>query len=235
MFFAISDRLGPAHLADTNIELAVTYTVVRDSPEKLIERLDAHAAEHAKSPRDYFESVRALNAGEEQCGPVMRDPVAVAARFVYLNRCCYNGLYRVNKSGRFNAPWNKQDQFKFCAETIRAAAGALSNTKVTAQDFRKASPNSGDFVYCDPPYDKTYNQYSADRFDDDEQRALAKLVRTWAEAGVRVMVSNSDTAFVRGLYSMGFHIHEVAAPRPLNRDGEARGPVSDLVLTSYEI
>ncbi len=234
LFFSIANRLTKAHLSDLNTELAITYKVVKDSPVELIRLLRKHSKSHAVSPKEYFESVRALSARQKEYQKLFDDPLEVAARLIYLNKCCFNGIYRVNKTGRFNAPWNHNSYFNFCEDSIMAASHVLKTSKaeITSRDFSKTKPKSGDFVYCDPPYDGTYDQYTEDKFSAEIQKELAKVVQKWASEGVNVMVSNSDTDLIRRLYKK-FQVNSVAATRPVNADGTGRGPVDDLVITTY--
>ncbi len=227
VFFALDGRLERAQLSDINDELMLAYTVVRKHAETLITLLQGHARKHPHST--YYARVRKQHK--------LRDPVEVAARFIYLNRTCFNGLYRVNKKGRFNVPKGRYKNPKICdAETIRNASAVLQKAETRFCSFEKIEPAAGDFVYCDPPYDGAEVTYQEHWFKDVNQRALRDSVRRWAERGVRVMVSNADTPLIRQLYAGDpFTLHPVSAPRNINCDGAGRGPVDELIVTTYKL
>lgn len=212
----------------------VAYGVVKENPEGLIQQLDHHSKEHEQSPEQYFTSVRALRDTQERYKEIIGDSVQAAARLIYLNKTCFNGLYRVRKTdGRFNTPWGKRETFNFCAEGIQAASRALACAEVKFRDFAKAYPESNDFVFCDPPYDGTYNQYTKIGFGDKQQIELAQLVRKWASSGTKVMVTNSDTPQIRNLYK-DFQIEVAPTLRSVNCNGSCRGAVDDLLITTYK-
>ena len=154
VLFAIADRFEHANISDKNAELVTTYNVVRSDVELLIDALTIHEREHADY--DYFEHVR---------GSSPPDDIGVASRFIYLNRTCFNGLYRVNKSGRFNVPRGNYKNPRICnANNLRLASAALSNVSIKHGDFSIATPRRNDFVYCDPPYDGCFHRLSGGRF-----------------------------------------------------------------------
>jgi len=226
VFFALDSRINAARLSDINAELALTYHVVKEHPEALIERLAVHADRHAE--KDYYYEVRKMTDS--------RDSVEVAARFIYLNKTGYNGLYRVNKSGQFNVPKGRYTNPTICdADAIRNASTVLQKATVKFQDFERVEPGAGDFVYCDPPYDGTFAEYAAGRFDDDDQRRLRDAALKWHRLGATVMVSNADTPLIRNLYGAApFMLHEVSAPRNINCKSDERGAASELLITTYD-
>ena len=155
-------------------------------------------------------------------------------RFIYLNKTCFNGLYRVNRKGRFNVPIGRQSNPNVCdSANIKAASEVLKKAelRVWAFDADAVAPQAGDLVYCDPPYDGTFTGYTGNGFDADDQTRLRDCCRRWREAGAYVIVSNSDTELVRDLYS-DFVIHEVRAPRSINSAGDGRGKTTDLLMVS---
>ncbi len=225
VFFALDGLIEAAQLSDVNSELALTYHVVKNAPETLIELLQRHAARHDKA---YYLRVRQMTGRPSA--------VEVAARFIYLNKTCYNGLYRVNKKGRFNVPMGSYTNPTICDEdALLNASEVLQKASIRVRDFGKIGPSGGDFVYADPPYDGTFSGYDSNGFDEAAQRRLRDAALRWHNQGAAVMLSNADTALIRSLYGRPpFRLHEITAPRPINSDGNGRGAVDDLLITSYE-
>ena len=218
-----------ATISDLNAELINTYRVVRDDVDTLIQHLRFH-----RNDEDYYYEMRGANPDE-------LDPIARASRLIYLNRTCFNGLYRVNSKGGFNVPFGKHKNPTICNEIgLRAASEALKGVRVAHRPYKailnEAKP--GDFVYFDPPYHPlnataNFTSYTADSFSAQDQRDLATAFRALADRGCKVMLSNSDTEFIRELYA-DFHIDVVMAPRMVNRDAGKRGPVPEVVVRNYK-
>ena len=227
VFFALDSRINTARLSDINAELALAYQVIRNKPEELIEQLAAHAEKHP-SGSDYYYAVRKMTHSP--------DAVEVAARFIYLNKTCYNGLYRVNKNGHFNVPIGRYKSPLICdADGIRKANEVLQKASIKLQDFHRVEPGERDFIYCDPPYDATFDQYSSSGFGESEQRRLKDSLLKWHKVGALVMLSNADTPLIRSLYAgEPFRIHEVTAYRQINCKGDERGPTGELIITTYD-
>lgn len=227
VFFALDSRIGNARLSDVNAELVLAYQVIKKWPEELIEELGRHAEQHP-ADKDYYYEVRKMTHSQSS--------VEVAARFVYLNKTCYNGLYRVNKKGQFNVPKGRYANPTICdAEGIRKASEVLQTADIKLRDFARIEPSSGDFVYCDPPYDGTFAEYAAGGFDDTEQRRLRDACKRWHGLGAAVMVSNADTPLIRTLYGEPpFVMHEVSAPRNINCKAGERGDAGELLITTYQ-
>ncbi len=222
-------------LSDVNAELINAYVVVRDCVNDLIERLEEHARRHN---REHFAAVRGLD--REPGWPDAFDPVARAARLIYLNRTCYNGLWRVNRQGHFNVPMGRyRNPTILHAHLLRAASAALQGVEVRVCRFDEAvrEAGSGDFVYFDPPYvplnaTSNFTSYDANGFGVEEQQALAETFRALDARGCRVMLSNSDHPLVHALYA-GFSIERVQARRRINSRAERRGAISELVVRNY--
>ena len=225
LFFALDRRLDHARLSDINEELMLTYKVVLDHVEPLIAALRVHADQHER-PK-YYRHVRDQHT--------LQDPIEVAARLIYLNRTCFNGLYRVNKRGQFNVPQGRYKNPTICdAEALRNASVVLQKAQLRFGPFETSAPTVGDFVYCDPPYDGAGVAYAAHAFGDAEQRTLREMVQRWAKAGAHVMVSNADTPLIRQLYAGdAYTLHPVSAPRNISCDGSGRGKVGELLITTY--
>ena len=226
VFFAMPEPPGKVFLSDVNVELITAYQVLRDDVEGLITALQEHARSH-QEVQDYYYQVR-----DQEPKAVLQ----VAARFIYLNKTCYNGLYRVNESGKFNVPKGRYENPKICdVEGLRQASAVLALADIEVKKFEAIAPEAGDFVYCDPPYDGTFTSYAPGGFGDAEQKLLRDTVIRWRNNGVSVMISNSDTRLIRDLYAGSeFEIHKVVAPRNINSDGKGRGSVEELLVTAYD-
>lgn len=215
-------------LSDVNMELVSCYSVVRDKPEQLIEHLSTHVYS-----QEHYQWVRALN-------PDVLTDVERASRFVYLNRTCFNGLWRVNRRGEFNTPMGRYANPRLVpAPEIRAASGALQGCHLSATGFREAVTDcrSGDLVYFDPPYVPAggyadFDRYHAGCFGMADHQDLADLAHELDGRGCQVLLSNSDMPLVRRLYS-GWQITTISAPRSINCVGSRRGPVAELIITNY--
>ena len=223
LFFAVQPRR--ASLSDQNAELIHTYSQVRDDVYSVLDALARHIYEQA-----HFTAVRALD-------PLTLGPAERAARFIYLNKTCFNGLWRVNRAGRFNVPIGRYKNPKFNdPATLITSSHALKGVKITHAPFEesmaKAAP--GDFVYLDPPYDPvsptaSFASYTAGGFSWEDQKRLAHACIVLNRRGVRFLLSNSATDRVRALYS-GFEQRLVKAPRFVNSKAGARGPVDELLV-----
>jgi DNA adenine methylase len=227
LFFSLKPK--NAVLADINAELIDCYRATRDDVEGVIEALGAHryAAE------DYYR-VRAVD------GATL--PLAErAARTIYLNKTGYNGLYRVNRAGKFNVPMGRYSNPLFCdAENLHACCKALQGVDLRVADFEDVASRAktGDFVYFDPPYvpvsdSADFTSYVPGGFGADQQRRLATVFGRLARRGVHAMLSNSDTPTVRELYR-DFSIHRVLAARYINSRGTRRGKIGEVVVTNYD-
>ena len=225
VFFALVSRIGAAQLSDINAQLALTYQTVRNRPQELLTLLSQHAERHSKK---YYLDIRRMSH--------VPNAVEVAARFIYLNKTCYNGLYRVNRQGQFNVPMGSYKNPTICDSVgILAASEALSKAVIRVGDFDKIYPTTGDFIYADPPYDEAYNSYASNGFEQSEQRRLRDTALKWHRLGARVMLSNADTSFIRSLYDREpFVLHQVSAPRNINSNPNGREPVAELLITTYE-
>lgn len=229
VFFALTHPKG-AVLGDANKLLAGTYEVVRDDVESLIRVLSHHddSAETFAQIRDLMNSGRVKNGA------------TLASWVIYLNRTCFNGLWRVNKSGGYNVPYDATRIGKrMICDTInlRLASAALADTVVHASDFAAtvSSAKKGDFVYCDPPYVPAggysdFTGYAKGGFGPDEQARLVECARKLKSRGVHVLLSNADVPEVRKLYK-GFTLHPVRARRAINSKASKRGHVGELLIT----
>ena len=166
-----------------------------------------------------------------------KELIDIAARFIYLNKTCFNGLYRVNKQGKFNVPKGSYKNPDICNEDrLRTASTALQKATILYGDFERiVKPDNSDFIYSDPPYDDCFVGYQAGGFGESDQRRLRDAAMEWSNSGARVLLSNSDTPLVRRLYKGAqFNIHEASAPRSINRNANGRGRVPELLVATYD-
>lgn len=218
-----------AVLSDVNSELINLYCCVQSDVEALIKELKSHQRKHDS---EYYYKVRAQKK---------RTRVKKAARIIYLNKTCFNGLYRENSKGEFNVPIGRYKNPTICnAELLRADSQALQGVKLEVRDFDKVldeAKTDEDFVYFDPPYyplssTSQFTSYSRYNFNEEDQIRLRNVFAELASRGVKVMLSNSDCPFIRELYQE-FRTHEVSAGRSINSKGTHRGKISEVVVTSY--
>ena len=233
LFFALfrEGRLDgrPAFLADINRELMTVYTAVREDVREVIKKLRRY-----RYDSDYYYKVRKRD-------PWKLPPPRLAARMIFLNRTGYNGLYRVNSKGQFNVPFGRYKNPIICdSENLRAVSDALQKTELLCQPFEAVlkQARKGDFVYFDPPYvplstTAYFVSYAQDGFNLVDQERLAQVFRKLAKRGVFVMLSNSDTEWVREHYE-GFRLVEVKVKRSVNSKGDSRGAVGELIVLSYD-
>ena len=229
---AVFFHLQPSHavLTDINADLVLTYRCVRDNLDDLITLLQAHQQRHNS---EYYYDVRNSHSGTN---------LEKAARFIYLNKTCFNGLYRVNSQGKFNVPVGKYKNPGICQEEVlKLASQTLKKVEIKQANFEEVlnhATSTNDFVYFDPPYyplNKTSNftAYSNFSFDENQQIKLRDIFIKLADKGVKVMLSNSDCPFIHELYS-GFNIHTILAARSINSNAQKRGKITEVLVTSYK-
>lgn len=215
-------------LGDSNADLMACYRALASDADGVLRELHAHAERHSEG---HYCAVRsAFNAGQQR-GSVMR-----AAAFIYLNKACFNGLWRVNGLGEFNVAWGKHATFAPDVDNLRAAAAALARAELRTGSYVETvrDAQDGDFVYVDPPYDGTFTSYTAGKFGDADQAEVAFTVRKLVERGCKIMVSSPDTPRIRALYA-GMRIDTVKCGRAINCNGKGRGAVDEvIVMAGYE-
>ena len=224
---------------DSNEELICVYKCLENNElfELLKKELLKHEENHSEK---YYYQVREMDKLEG----FNKLPIYVrAARMIYLNKACFNGLYRVNSKGYFNVPSGKKKVVNcFDKKTFDNLNLFFKNRKtvITNIDFEVAVKNAktGDFVYFDPPYDtwedkNSFTSYDKNAFGKEEQIRLAKVFKELSDKGVYVMLSNHNTKFINELYK-GFHITIVPAKRMINAKADGRGEVEEVIVTNYE-
>ena len=227
-----------ATINDFNAELVCAYKCFQNDElfESLKSELKKHEANHSE---EYYYQIRSMDKEEG----FFTLPIYVrAARMIYLNKSCFNGLYRVNSKGYFNVPsGRKKNVVTFDEENFNSLREYFRNNDITILngDFEDAVKNAkaGDFVYFDPPYDvienkNSFTSYAKNDFGKDEQIRLAKLYKKLNDKGVFVMLSNHNTAFINELYK-DFNIHVVNAKRMINSKADGRGGVEEVIITNY--
>ena len=229
LFFDLQNRVKClASLSDRNRELICAWKAVQNNPDGLLERLRVHQTNHSE---DWYYEQRSRHD--------LEDVLDIAARLIYLNKTCFNGLYRVNRRGEFNVPIGSYSRPNIVQEDkIRACHLVLKNTSIEHRGFEQIQPQSGDFVYFDPPYHPAepthFTSYTSNNFGERDQQRLRDFALALHEQGVLVMLSNSDTPFIREIYkSSPFALRSVRAPRAVNRNGSGRGLVTELLITTY--
>lgn len=241
VFFELYKRklLARAHLNDVNAVLMNALSVIKTDPGRLISELTYHAKNHQTDAEKHYYMVRAI-------APAMGDRVTRAARFMYLNRVCFNGLYRVNSKGVFNVPMGRYVNPTICdAENIMAAHEALQLAEITTDSFATAMrrAKSGEVCYLDPPYLPTkrankkldvsstsFTAYDKSGFGMTDHENLATAFTTAVQKGVHAVLSNSDMPEIRTLYK-AHRVDTVKAARTVNSKGDGRGEVSELLVT----
>lgn len=229
-----------AVINDANRQLIMTYEVIRDDVETLIAALKEHAA---KNTKEYYYTVREQDRDSAVFGRLSK--TEKAARLIYLNKTCFNGLYRVNSQGLFNVPYGRYKNPAICEEeTLRGIHEYFRNNEVVilngdfAQAARMATPDS--FVYFDPPYHSADNSnftgYQADGFPEAEQLRLRDVMKELTDQGVKCLLSNSDTEFIRKIYKdKAFRVETVTASRTINSNTAGRGKVNEVLIRNWKV
>ncbi len=221
---------------DVNSDLIGMYKTIGSSVGALIDELKKHP-----NDEQHFYEIRDLDRDREKYDSLSE--VEKAARLIFLNKTCYNGLFRVNNAGEFNTPFGHYANPNIVNEPIlRAVSKYLSENNITLNtgDFENAldGVTKCSFVYFDPPYDPvsssaSFTGYSKGGFDRDEQKRLKSVCDTLDASGVKFMVSNSSTPFIHELYSK-YNVNVVQAKRAVNSIGTKRGNVNEVIITNYE-
>ena len=236
VFFHLSNTLRIQEnsiLYDNNEDLINTYQIVRDHLDELILTLSVHQKMH---DREYYYKIR----GQDRDPNLKLSNIERAARTIYLNRTCYNGLYRVNSKDQFNVPMGSYKNPKILHEDILLSAStALQKTIIEPRDFEFVLDlaKSGDFIYFDPPYDplsktSSFTSYTANNFLDSDQQRLAEVYSTLSSRGCHCMLSNSYTPFILDLYR-DFRIETVRAVRAVNSDPNGRGAIDEVLVLNF--
>jgi DNA adenine methylase len=221
-----------AVLSDLNPELTATYKVIKTDVDALIKLLKTY-----KYDKDFYTKIRSKNIKD-------LSDLQIAARFIYLNRTCFNGLYRVNQKGEFNVPMGDYKNPLICdVDNLKKISKALKNVKIYNEDYKKVLQRAkkGDFIYFDPPYypvnrTSNFTGYTAQGFFEKEQTELRDTFVELHKRGCFVMLSNSDTLFINNLYSnldKKIKVNKVMAGRNINSIADKRGKIKEVLVINY--
>ncbi len=234
MLFSIQPRV--AYVNDINAGLMNVYNVIKYFPEALIAELSGY-----ENTSEFFYKIRGLDRDAERFAALSL--VKQAARFIFLNKTCFNGLYRENKQGEFNVSYGKYKNTDFInADGICAVSQYfnVANIYFTSMDFAEVIKTlpADTFVYLDPPYDPVsatanFTGYTRYGFTRDDHVRLRQCCDEMTERGIKFMQTNSNTDFIRQLY-LNYNITEVSARRAINCNGDGRGSVTELVIRNYQ-
>ena len=228
-----------AIINDSNAELINVYKIIKEQPEQLIEMLRQHKELNSK---DYFYDIRGLDRDKSKYEQLSN--IEKAARIIYLNKTCYNGLFRVNSLGEFNSPWGKYKNPNITNEkTIKALSNYLNTADITIKcgDYREAlaGVDKKSFVYLDPPYmpistSSSFTGYTANGFGEEDQIALKEQCDLLNKRGVKFLLSNSSCKFIEDLYK-DYIVTKVCAKRVINSRGNKRGEIDEVLVRNYEL
>ncbi len=219
-----------SHLSDSNYELIDLYRSVRDDVEEII-----HELKDYPNDENYFYKIRKINPND-------LNSIQRAARFIYLNKTCFNGLFRVNRAGNFNVPFGYYKKPVICdSETLKEASLALQKSFLLEGDFEEILKDAGkgDLIYFDPPYEplnKTSNftSYTKKGFDLEEQKRLARTFEELDSRGCYLILSNSNTQNILDLYSrFKKYKREIYANRAINCKADGRGKITEVIITNF--
>lgn len=237
---ALLFELAPkkAVINDYNAELINVYNVLCDEEKfkQMCKALNSHETNHSE---EYYYEVRNKDRNKNSYNRLA--DYTKAARTIYLNKACFNGLYRVNSKNEFNVPFGKKTKVNtYEGSNLITVSNYLTMNDITIlnTDFEESVKNAkkGDFIYFDPPYDSdtsTFTSYTEDGFGKEEQVRLAKVFKELSDRGCYVMLSNHNTTLINELYK-DFHIHVIKAKRNINANGKKRGKVEEVIITNFE-
>jgi len=222
-----------AILIDNNEELINCYRVIQNKIGELIISLKKH-----KNEKDYFYKIRSIDRNPVEFKKL--SDVERASRTIYLNKCCFNGLYRVNSKGEFNVPFGKYENPKFCDEqNLLAVNTVLKDVQIINGDFKECLElaEKDDFIYFDPPYQPisttaNFTSYTKENFNKEDQVRLFKVYKELDNRGCKVMLSNSYNEFILDLYKK-YDLKTVYARRAINSDASGRGQIKEVLIINY--
>lgn len=232
VFFHIKSKYNPSEciISDTNIDLINVYLHVRDNPRDLIKQLSRFKDRHSE---EFYYDVRG------RFNKFKYSDIERSAAFIYLNKTCFNGLYRVNRKNEFNVPFGQiRNPGIYDEEVIYSASELLSDkVKIKHQDYNAVlkTAGKGDFVYLDPCYDPlkrtSFAHYTPERFSETDRDKLHIFIESLRKRGTKVVLSNNDIPQIRKLYS-SYNIHEILAPRSIGSKATYRSKLTELVITT---
>lgn len=237
LFFAVTPK--NAHISDLNAVLVLTYKRIQNEVESLIDELRELEAQYKsleslEDKKELYLNKRADYNSLENTSPKK------SSLLIFLNKTCFNGMYRENSKGGFNVPFGKHPNPTICDEiNLRDVSAALKDASITLAPYQDAikKAKAGDFIYFDPPYHplnptSSFTSYHADGFSAKDQEELRDTFRILSERGCKVMLSNSDSELINELYKE-FNIHKIYAARSINANGAGRGKIKEVLVTNY--
>lgn len=237
MYFSL--RPDKAHINDMNAVLTNTYIHIRDNLGKMIEELESlqdiyWELPNIDSKKEFYLEKRDLFNG------MISDELDKSVLLIFLNKTCFNGMYRENSKGGFNVPFGKHDKPKIAdTKNLQSVSRALKHTTVTTGSYEESvkTAKPGDFIYFDPPYhplstSSSFTSYQAGGFTAEDQEKLRNTFKKLSDMGCYVMLSNSNAPLIKELYK-DFNIHEILAARSVNSVGTGRGKIVELFITNY--
>jgi DNA adenine methylase len=245
LLFYILENYNPKKViaSDINVELIDTYNIIKTKPEKLIKELEYYKSQHSS---EFYYTVRGLETtATQRMGITLSDSnihlgeVEKAARFIYLNKTCFNGLYRVNKDNKFNVPIGRYKNPEiFNKKNIIETSILLQNVELKVMPFEDTLhlAKIKDFIYFDPPYDQitenSFVSYTSNNFTRKDQMRLKEVYGALDKKGCFVLESNSSTDFIKNLYK-NYKIKEISAKRMINCDGAKRNNIKEVLIKNY--
>ena len=235
LFHILTERDGQrCSISDLNSDLVLAYTTIRNRIDELISSLKSHEKNYHKNSKSYYYSVRESNP---------RSEIEKTSRLLFLNRTCFNGLYRVNSKGKFNVPLGKYTNPNIVNEdNLRAVSDILQSSRVSikCRDFEAVLQDAkkGDLVYFDPPYQPVsqtanFTSYTNKDFTIDDLDRLAKLCKKLDSKGCKFMLSNSNSEEVLEIFSHDWQVFEIEANRAINSNSKKRTGHSELIIKNY--
>lgn len=239
VLFALQPK--KAIINDYNEELINVYKVIKDNPDELIKILKIHKENNNS---EYFYKIREIDRSSDY---INLNNIERAARIIYLNKTCYNGLYRVNQAGQFNSPFGKYKNPNIVnSPTVKAMHDYfnISNITVTSGDYKetlqKIRAKTKSFVYLDPPYfplssSSSFTGYTDNGFGEKQQIELKNECDKLNKKEIKFLLSNSSCSFIEDLYKRDYNIKIIKAKRVLNSDGNKRGEIDEVLISNYDI
>lgn len=237
VFFVLNP--GTAHISDLNLVLITLYNLIKYDVQKVITELKEveevyHSLPTLEDKKEFFLHKRS------EFNKLANSSSKKAVLLIFLNKTCFNGMYRENSKGEFNVPFGKHDKPTICDEiNLLAASEVLKHVSITHASYEAVTANAkqGDFVYFDPPYHplnttSSFTSYQAGGFSDEDQIRLRDEFVRLSNKGCKVMLSNSDTPLINELYEQ-FNIHKIYAARAINSKGDGRGKILEVLVTNY--
>ena len=230
LFFHLTPQ--KAYLSDSNKDLIECYNAIKSDPKIISEYLNQHLENNCK---EYYYKMR-----DEY--NLSKPSITKAALFIYLNKSCFNGIWRVNKKGHFNVPYGYKEPPPLPSnEDLLKVSKVLSTAKLVHKDYKDAviNVNEGDFVYFDPPYPPLngtsfFTHYTKERFNREDHAELARIAKELTKKGCLVMISNADIPYIKSLYKDSFNVYDIEVTRWIRTNGE-RYKVRELIITNYEL